>query len=217
MKLKVCGMKHPENIEQLLRLEPDFMGLIFYPKSPRNVDGKINPARVRSLNTLRKVGVFVNESLEKIMEKIQEYGLDLIQLHGQEKPELCRNLQERGVGVIKVFSIGSGFDFDRLRAYEAVVDYFLFDTKGKHPGGNGVVFNWDILQEYPSNVPFFLSGGIGPESLDRLNNLKLPNLYAVDVNSRFELEPGLKDISALQHFTQHLSSHSPPHNTPITQ
>lgn len=203
-------MKHPENIEQLLTIRPDFMGLIFYPKSPRNVDLNLDPEFIQSLKDVKKVGVFVNESLDTIGQKIQLYGLDMIQLHGQESPETCRHLQAEQVEVVKVFSVGNGFDFGCLRPYESVVDYFLFDTKGKHPGGNGLLFNWEILQEYPSEHPFFLSGGIGPESLDRLKTLNFPKLYAIDVNSRFELDPGLKDIPAVQQFALQLTEISNP-------
>lgn len=200
MKLKVCGMKHQANMEALLDVQPDFMGMIFYAKSARNVDDSLDSDFVRGLDQVVKVGVFVNETEAFILEKVQQYDLHMIQLHGAESPDLCAALKAHRLKVIKVFSIGNGFDFDRLEPYEEVVDYFLFDTKGKHPGGNGVVFNWDILAAYPSSKPFFLSGGIGPESIDKLKALNMEQLYAIDVNSRFELEPGLKDIEMLREF-----------------
>ena len=132
-----------------------------------------------------------------ILEKIHIFGLDMVQLHGGESPELCRKIKEAGYQVIKVFSVGDGFDFTRLTPFEAFVDYFLFDTKGKLPGGNGVVFNWAILENYPSEKPFFLSGGIGLENVANISAEKFPKLYAIDVNSRFELSPGLKNIEML--------------------
>lgn len=195
LKLKVCGMRDPENITQLLKLNPDFMGMIFYAKSSRNVTD-VDPAFVRGITDTQKIGVFVNESLTVILEKQRMYHLDLIQLHGQETPELCQELKSRNLGVIKVFSVGQNFDFDKLQPYESYVDYFLFDTKGKHPGGNGVIFNWDILADYPSQKPFFLSGGISLELSQAFP--EHPQLFALDVNSKFEIRPGLKNIEMLQ-------------------
>lgn len=195
-KLKVCGMKYPENIAELLLIAPDYMGMIFYEKSSRNVGTELDSAAIHYLESVQKIGVFVNASEVFMKEKAQEFGLNYLQLHGQESPTLCKALKEAGIGVIKVFSVGNGFDFSQLRAYEAYVDFFLFDTKGKHPGGNGVVFNWNILEQYPSEIPFFLSGGI-----DLKNATKLPNhpkLHAIDVNSKFEIRPGLKNIKQLK-------------------
>lgn len=197
-------MKYPDNIAELLTLNPDYMGMIFYAKSSRNVGEELDPAAIRMLETVKKIGVFVNETEDIIWEKVEQYGLDFLQLHGQESPELCQKLKNKGIGIIKVFSVGNGFDFQQLKAYEAFVDFFLFDTKGKHPGGNGVVFNWDILEEYPSEIPFFLSGGI---SLENATNIPThPKLFALDVNSKFELDPGLKDISSLRKLRKILSA-----------
>lgn len=195
-KLKVCGMKHPENIAELLLIAPDYMGMIFYDKSNRNVGNELDSSAINYLSSVKKIGVFVNASEETMKAKVEEFGLDYLQLHGNESPELCQSLKRAGIGVIKVFSVGNGFDFSQLRAYEAFVDFFLFDTKGKHPGGNGVVFNWDILDQYPSEVPFFLSGGIDVENAAKLP--KHPKLHAIDVNSKFEISPGLKNISLLK-------------------
>lgn len=198
MLLKVCGMRERKNIEELEALAPDMMGLIFYPPSSRFAGEIADPKQIRALKTLRTVGVFVNAAASEIIKTVEKYGLNLVQLHGQESPEYCEFIQSLGVGVIKVFSVGNGFDFSRLAPYEPYVDYFLFDTKGKLPGGNGITFNWEILAEYPSAKPFLLSGGIGLEDQDRLRQLNYPKLVGIDVNSRFEIAPAHKDISQIQ-------------------
>jgi phosphoribosylanthranilate isomerase len=200
MKLKVCGMKEAANIEALLAVKPDFMGLIFYAKSPRNVEAELDADWVRRLSDVKKVGVFVKEDLPTIQTRIQTYGLDLVQLHGQESPAFCAQVQALGVAVIKVFPVGENFDFAQLKPYEAVADYFLFDTKGKQAGGNGITFNWELLRDYPSEKPFFLSGGIQPEHAALIRSLSLPQLYAIDVNSGFETAPGHKDVGLLKEF-----------------
>lgn len=206
MKLKVCGMKYQDNILEVADLQPQFLGFIFHEPSGRYFEGSIPELP----DSIQKVGVFVDKSVEQIVHHIEKYQLDVIQLHGHESPEVCRLLKSTGKTVIKVFSIKDNFDFDVLKAYETVCDYFLFDTKGKLPGGNGYAFNWKILDKYPSTKPFFLSGGIG---IDEIENLKQFNLskaskycYAVDVNSKFEIEPGLKNIENLKKFINRLSS-----------
>ncbi len=193
MKLKICGMKYPENILEVSQLHPDYLGLIFYEKSSRFFDGEI-PEIPKSI---KKVGVFVNSSLDEIISKIKKYNLDVIQLHGNETPEFCQKLKNKNIEIIKVFSVDDHFDFDILEQYESVCDYFLFDTKGKLHGGNGVTFNWQILEKYKSEKPLFLSGGIGIEEIEKIKKLNLP-IYAIDVNSKFEIEPGLKDIDLLK-------------------
>lgn len=202
MKLKVCGMNH--NTTEVAALQPDFLGFIFYENSSRNFNGEI-PQLPKSI---KKVGVFVDERLEVISNTIEKYKLDVIQLHGHETPEMCRILQSTKVKIIKVFSIKDEFDFSVLDAYEDVVDYYLFDTKGKLPGGNGYTFDWSVLNNYPSTKPFFLSGGIGLEQIEKLKEFKKSPAskycYAIDVNSRFEIEPGLKDISELEKFKNEL-------------
>ena len=205
MKLKVCGMREQENIEGLLALRPNYMGLIFFAKSPRNVDESLNPAWVKAQD-IDKVGVFVNADLATIEEKVHRYGLSLVQLHGKETPTLCAQVRALGVEVIKVFSVGEAFDFAQLQAYEEVVDYFLFDTKGKAPGGNGVVFNWQLLEAYPSKVPFFLSGGINPENVAQIEAYDFPYLHAIDVNSGFEIRPGYKDLDLLSQLSKQLAA-----------
>ncbi|WP_461305041.1 phosphoribosylanthranilate isomerase [Aureisphaera sp.] len=198
-------MKH--NTAQVAELQPDYLGFIFYEKSPRNY---VNDSIINTVNT-KRVGVFVDASLDVILQKVDQYQLDVIQLHGEEPPQFCRQLKDRlpfrsSVGIWKVFSIKDTFNFDILTSYESIVDKFLFDTKGKEKGGNGYTFDWTVLKDYPSKKPFVLSGGIGLEELDKVKALvqtKLP-IYAIDVNSRFELEPGLKDISALKELNHEL-------------
>ncbi len=195
MKLKICGMKYPDNILEVGALLPDYMGFIFWEKSARYFDGII-PALPKSI---RKVGVFVNATSEEILEKIQKHDLQAVQLHGNESVEFCESLKKKlpkGIEVIKVFSILNTFDFAALKPFEPLCDYFLFDTKGKLPGGNGTTFDWKVLEQYPSTKPFFLSGGIGIEELEDVKQVLKTNLpiYAIDANSKFELNPGLKNI-----------------------
>lgn len=189
MKLKICGMKYPQNILEVSQLLPDYLGFIFYEKSSRYFQGEI-PNLPKSI---KKVGVFVDATLSEISLKIEKYNLDLIQLHGRETPEFCKNLKQENIEIIKVFSIDDDFDFSELEKYETVCDYFLFDTKGKLHGGNGFTFNWQILKKYKSQKPLFLSGGIGVEEISKLKKLNLP-IFAIDVNSKFEIEPGLKNV-----------------------
>ena len=200
--LKICGMKYPENILEVSQLLPDYLGFIFYEKSSRYFDGKI-PEIPKSI---KKVGVFVNATLEEINSKIKKYDLDLIQLHGNETPEFCRNLKNKNIEIIqiiKVFSVDDDFDFSELEPFENVCDYFLFDTKGKLHGGNGITFNWQILEKYKSKKSLFLSGGIGIEEIENIKILNLP-IFAIDVNSKFESEPGLKNTKLLKTFQHNL-------------
>ncbi|OMQ11939.1 phosphoribosylanthranilate isomerase [[Flexibacter] sp. ATCC 35103] len=202
MKLKICGMKYPENILEVGALLPDYMGFIFYEKSARYFTGTI-PELIK---TIKKTGVFVHESIENIIIKIKEHNLQAVQLHGDESVEYCEELKNKinkEIEIIKVFSVGDNFDFEVLKPFENVCDYFLFDTKGKLPGGNGTTFDWKILKNYKSDKPFFLSGGIGIEEIAAIKNLKLP-VYAIDVNSRFEIEPGLKNKNLLTNFKRKL-------------
>ena len=200
MKLKVCGMKYQDNILDVAALHPDYLGFIFHEPSPRNFENEIP----KISDSIKKVGVFVDESIEFINRRAEEYNLDCIQLHGHESPETCRILKSSGVEVIKVFSIKDEFDFSILVPYEAVCDYYLFDTKGKLPGGNGYTFNWNVLKDYRSTKPFFLSGGIGLDELEKIKEFKKSEVskycYAIDVNSRFEIEPGLKNIEKIKKF-----------------
>lgn len=200
MKLKVCGMKYKDNIQAVANLQPDYLGFIFYDKSARN----FNTTIPKLPNTIKKVGVFVNETLETVIATIKKFNLQAVQLHGHESPEYCATINE--VEVIKVISIKDEFNFKDLEAYEDVCDYFLFDTKGKLPGGNGFTFNWDVLKDYPSTKPYFLSGGIGLNEIEKIKefneSIASKYCYALDVNSKFEIEPGLKNIEELETFKQ---------------
>ena len=205
MKLKICGMKYPDNILEVSQLLPNYMGFIFWKKSSRFFDGEI-PNLPKSI---QKVGVFVNAPLDEIVSKIEKYDLNLVQLHGNESVAFCldlkheiEKLKQTPIEIIKVFSILDDFDFSVLKEYEAVCDYFLFDTKGKLPGGNGTVFDWKVLEKYPSTKPFFLSGGIGIEEIAPVKQLLKTNLpiHAIDINSKFEIEPGLKNKQLLEEF-----------------
>jgi phosphoribosylanthranilate isomerase len=197
-KYKVCGLKSLENIAEIARLPIDMMGLIFYEKSPRYA-GNLPPEALKPLPaSIRKVGVFVNASKETILEKVQPYDLQMVQLHGQETPALCSELRATGIEVIKAFPVAEAADFQLALNYEAACDYFLFDTKTPQYGGSGKQFDWKILSAYTGKTPFFLSGGIGLEDLETIKHLKHPLLYAIDLNSRFETAPGVKDINKLK-------------------
>jgi phosphoribosylanthranilate isomerase len=197
MKLKVCGMRQSENIQQLLKLEPDFMGFIFFERSKRFAPDLDKELLLGFPETTKKVGVFVNAPIQQVKEKVRQYKLDYVQLHGDESVEYVGELFAIGIKVIKVLSVGEEFDFDQLKPYKGLVDFFLFDTKGKERGGNGVVFNWEVLNNYPYDVPYLLSGGIDLENVKDIAGLKVQP-YAIDVNSKFELEPGLKDIEQVK-------------------
>lgn len=195
-------MKYPDNILEVSQLLPDYMGFIFWKKSSRFFDSEI-PNLPKSI---QKVGVFVNDTLEEIITKIKKYDLNLIQLHGNESVAFCESLKDEKVKIIKVFSVNDDFDFSILEPFETVCDYFLFDTKGKLPGGNGIVFDWKVLEKYPSTKPFFLSGGIGIDEIQSIQELLKTDLpiHAIDINSKFEIEPGLKNIQLLKDFKIHI-------------
>lgn len=197
MKLKVCGMREEINILQVAALKPDYLGFIFYAKSPRFVGDDFEIPQYLS-SEIERVGVFVNEDNGEVSEKVLQYDLDYVQLHGSESAEACKELKDKGIGVIKVFSVGDDFDFVVTKPYEKVVDFFLFDTKGKYHGGNAVTFDWSILKKYNQSVPFFLSGGLTPENVQGISQLKGMNLYALDVNSGVESAPGVKDVGKIK-------------------
>ena len=209
VKLKVCGMKH--NVEEVAELQPDYLGFIFWEPSKRYFEGLIPNIDSR----IKKIGVFVNADSNDVIEKVHQFDLQGVQLHGAESPEYCDTLGRKlalinlkknstQIKLIKVFSIKDNFDFKTLEPYEKVCDYYLFDTKGKLPGGNGYTFNWKLLKNYPSTKPYFLSGGIGLEEVESIKAfIQRPEAkycHAIDVNSRFEIKPGLKDIEKLKKF-----------------
>lgn len=201
-------MRDPANIAGVGALFPDYMGFLFYGKSKRYV-GDLSPKVTALLpQGIRKTGVFVNEQLSEVQEIVLKFKLNAVQLHGQESPAYCEALQglNLGIEIIKAFGVGETFDFKVLIPYQQVVDYFLFDTKTPEHGGSGKLFNWSLLKDYPLQVPYFLSGGIGMESLEELQEIDDERLYAIDVNSKFELEPGLKDVDKLKEFKDKLFS-----------
>ncbi|VAW23893.1 Phosphoribosylanthranilate isomerase [hydrothermal vent metagenome] len=230
MKIKVCGMRNQENVLSLLALKPDFVGFIFYPKSKRYVT---QFPQVKFPEKTKKVGVFVNENIEIILEKVKKYKLDTVQLHGNETPEFCQKLintftersrsekirhsvpitigivsESSSIEIIKAFSVDENFNFNTTQGYEEVCNYFLFDTKGKKYGGNGLKFNWEILQKYKGKVPFLLSGGISKEDsteiLSFLRRQESKLCIGIDINSGFEIEPALKDIEKIKEFKNNL-------------
>lgn len=199
MKIKVCGMREPDNIQAVAQLGIDWMGFIFYPRSPRFYNGL-----AESILQLpcRKVGVFVNATTEEMMETAIRFQLDYLQLHGQETPEQCHTLRKRGYGLIKALSIASATDVERAKDYADRVDYLLFDTKCSNYGGSGRSFDWSVLQSYTGDTPFLLSGGIGPDSLEALSQFHHPLWAGIDLNSAFESIPGHKVVDRLRTFIQ---------------
>jgi phosphoribosylanthranilate isomerase len=199
IEIKVCGIRDPQNLEQLCILDPEFVGFIFYPRSLRYVGDRPDPALFDIPGpAIKKVGVFVDEELIRVREAIDQYGLEAVQLHGNESVEYCRQLSPAPVEVIKMLDPEG--PAKALERYAEVVDILLFDSAGAGSGGTGQKFNWDVLEELPSSVPFLLSGGIGPGDAGALGSLDLPGMRGVDVNSRFELSPGMKDIESLKEF-----------------
>jgi len=196
IKLKICGMREPANIDEVASLAPDYMGFIFYNKTPRYVGDAFRvsgnfPASVK------KVGVFVNETTPVIRKRAHDNGIDIVQLHGSETAAQCTELQAAGLTTIKVFSVDDSFDFAATKPYRSVVDYFLFDTKGKYHGGNAKTFDWSILQRYDQELPFFLSGGLSPDNISSIVSLAGMNIHALDLNSGVEISPGFKDIGKI--------------------
>lgn len=212
------------NTAQVAALQPDYLGFIFYAESPRYFTGKIPALQPR----VKKVGVFVNETIDNLMKIVTKYNLDVIQLHGEETPHYCSVLKttlstevERfsetqpnqgsygftGATIWKVFGVNDSFNFEILQPYENCVDAFLFDTKGKNKGGNGITFNWDVLKKYPSKKPIILSGGIGQEEISALKEIEQTSLpiFAIDVNSKFESTPGVKNTELLKQFQKKLN------------
>lgn len=219
MKIKVCGMKY--NPEAVAALQPDYMGYIFWEKSPRNLE---YPLPEKTAGTIPRIGVFVNAPKEYVQARVTENKLEGIQLHGTESPEYCQEmlleLKEANIPavlLIKAFSVGDTFDFNKLEPYLPFCDYFLFDTKGKLPGGTGRSFDWELLKGYPFDKPYFLSGGIGGDDLPKIREfLETENAvlcHAIDLNSKFEIQPGEKDIRLLKPFIADVRRIDHPHKT----
>ena len=198
LKLKVCGLRDPENIKEIIDVKPDYMGFIFYKPSSRYVGELLSPELMETIpSIIKKVGVFVNEDIKNIINIAAKYRLDLLQLHGDESPGYCKKLERKGFIIIKAIRIFSKKDLELVKTYKHCIDYALLDRGGLNYGGNGVKFNWKLLDFYESDVPFFLSGGIRPEDVRKIASIKHNNLHAIDVNSGFETAPGYKDVSKL--------------------
>jgi phosphoribosylanthranilate isomerase len=197
MNIKVCGITEMKQFQQLDGLDIDFAGLIFYKESPRYIGDKISKKELKGADfDIRKVGVFVNPEMIDVLDAIDDYGLNVVQLHGDESPEMCEDLSSE-VEVIKAFRVEEGSDIDKMVApYDAVCDYYLFDTGGLKEsfGGTGRQFDWEILRKAKIEKPFFLSGGISLEDAARIKAFKHPDLFGVDINSKFETAPGVKDM-----------------------
>jgi phosphoribosylanthranilate isomerase len=204
IKLKICGMRDLANIGKVVALRPDYMGFIFYDKSPRYVGENFEMPSIP--DSIERVGVFVNQDVAIIIDTVKKYKLDFVQLHGTEKPEQCKELKIKGIKIIKVFSVDESFDFSLLKQYAGHVNYFLFDTKGKYFGGNAEVFDWNLLKQYDQQLPFFLSGGISVENIAGIQKLKNLNLHALDVNSGVEVLPGIKDVNKIKELKRTISS-----------
>ncbi len=204
ISLKICGMRDSKNILEVAALQPDYMGFIFYEKSPRYVGSDFS-IPTGFPETIKRVGVFVNEQVEIVKAFSLKHQLDYVQLHGHESVAECAELKQSGIGVIKVFSVDADFDFKTTTPLENCVDYFLFDTKGKFYGGNAATFDWGLLNSYNQAVPFFLSGGLNEQNISEIKNLKEMNLHAIDVNSGVELSPGIKDIDLIKKIKDLLS------------
>lgn len=216
LMVKVCGMREPDNILALSALPVDMVGFIFYEKSPRAVKGDAletwlsqHPRPIPA--TLRRVGVFVNAPIEEVLNRTHDFELDVVQLHGEESPEYCRELisfwtlmSMHKPMLMKAFSVDAQFDFAQVEAYSDTCAYALFDTKTTDYGGSGRAFDWQVLQQYAGSLPFFLSGGIDPTMVEALREIQHPKLAGIDLNSRFESAPGLKQIELIQEFLNKL-------------
>lgn len=200
LQLKVCGMTQSAQLNALIDLKVDYAGLIFYKKSARYVVPHLSPNAVKSFSGIQKIGVFVNAEKEEILNCVTQYGLNGVQLHGDESPKLCADLQEKGLIVFKAFRLQTAKDLIATTDYQEVCTRLLFDTAGKHYGGNGKSFNWQILENYRGTTPFILSGGIGPDSLIDLQKFTHPAWAGLDLNSKFETAPGDKNINLLKRF-----------------
>lgn len=207
MRIKVCGITRITDLQALVANRVDYAGFIFYEKSPRFAGNKIDARSVRETTRIRKVGVFVNASLEQVQRTIADYALDMVQLHGDETPGFCAVLRE-SIPVIKAFRIGDNVNWQiAVAPFIPVTDYFLFDTASvKGYGGTGDRFNWELLKTYPFDHPFFLSGGITPDQAAEISGMQLPMLFAADVNSKFEDSPGVKNIALVEQFVKEIHS-----------
>ena len=205
LKIKVCGMKYPENMRDVAGLDIEIQGYIFYAPSKRDV-GHLEEENKKLLfqTNKEKAGVFVNKRNDFIQTIAHKYKLDYIQLHGDESPDECKQLKVTNCKIIKAFRLDETFDFSQLSTYKGIVDFFLFDTKAELIGGTGKKFDWSILDNYKLNIPFFLSGGIGPNDASSIQSIDHKMFHGIDLNSGFEDSPGLKNIEKLRIFISQL-------------
>ena len=207
MKTKICGNLNNSNIRAYATLDIDFVGFILYPPSKRFVkkDNLRELLQTAQACNLQSVGVFVDETEETIMETLKIFPFNFIQLHGKETPETCAKLAQTAK-IVKAFNMEKSFNFESLKAYEPACEFFLFDAKGVLPGGNNITFDWQILENYQLKTPFFLSGGIRPGIAKHIMDINHPSLYGIDLNSGFEIEPGKKDVEAIEQFIEEIKS-----------
>jgi phosphoribosylanthranilate isomerase len=199
--IKICGMRDRQNIIEVAGLNPDIMGFIFYPHSPRYAAGILDADIIGNIPAqIRKTGVFVNADYKDISAAVKKYSLDMVQLHGNERPDLCRRLRETGIQVIKAFNIKNSTRFNSFSEFKTDTDYLLFDASTSDYGGSGSKFDWNSLDRYDLGHPFFLSGGISPDDVNNILKISNPSFYGIDLNSKFETNPGLKEIETLKKF-----------------
>lgn len=216
MKLKVCGLNDPVNIKEIASLSPDFMGFIFYPLSKRCIDESFDPEILKSLPPqISKVGVFVDASINEIIGHVNKYGLDYVQLHGNEDHLFCARLFIKHIKIIKVFRIDTWFNFYNLEAFVPFCSFFLFDKAGELPGGNGIKFSWGVLNKYQVRLPFMLSGGIGPDDIQQINSFDHEMCFAIDINSKFEIKQGVKDVKLVRDFKSKIMEFNMNRNTEL--
>lgn len=207
VRIKVCGMRDPLNVVEISDIKPDFMGFIFYKGSPRFIGSDPDQSLFNNVPPgIIKTGVFVDEKRDEILRLSVRSGLGMIQLHGNESPDYCSYLRSSGLKIIKVISIAKSFDFEFVKSFSEVCDYFLFDTRTEKAGGSGVKFDWNKLKAYNLDIPFFLSGGIGPEDTGLIKTFENRGFFAVDVNSRFETTPGIKNVTLVKKFIEVLKN-----------
>jgi len=207
MKIKICGIKYLDNLQAIQALQPDYLGFIFYPASQRFMQNDLVPSDLKNIpKTIKKVGVFVNESIEKVTELVQQYYLNAVQLHGLETFQYVKELQEclsksqpnASIEIIKAFGVDEHFDFNKLNDYKQFCNYFLFDTETPNYGGSGVKFPWKVLEHYQHELPIFLSGGIDVEDLEEVLKINHLNIAAVDLNSKLEVSTGRKEVEKVK-------------------
>jgi len=208
MRIKVCGMTQAEQVAQLAGLGVSFAGFIFYPKSPRYVFRHMTTTQIRKENSINKVGVFVNSTIEEVLHLVDECRLHMVQLHGDESPKFCEKISNY-VSVVKAFRLSENDSVEwMIRPFMEVCDMFMFDTMGAGYGGTGKKFDWTVLKKETIGKPFFLSGGIEPGDEEKLKEFEqepvAKALFAIDINSRFEISPGVKDMQKVKLFAERL-------------